>query len=63
VLMAACVGQQDLGMYNNAADICYVSLIVAQMNKIMNGVQTYSREGMNNKAADIIEGELYCCTN
>jgi hypothetical protein len=40
-----------------------VSFIVAQTNKIMNEVQTYNRQGMNNKAADIVEGELYCCAN
>jgi hypothetical protein len=38
-----------------------VSFIVAQTNKIMNKVHTYSRQGMNNKAADIVEGEFYCC--
>jgi hypothetical protein len=40
-----------------------VSFIVAQTNKIMNEVQTYNRQGVNNKAADIVEGELYCCAN
>jgi hypothetical protein len=40
-----------------------VSFIVAQTNKIMNEAQTYNRQGVNNKAADIVEGELYCCAN
>jgi len=40
-----------------------VSFIVAQINKIMNEVRTYNRQGMNNNAADIVEGELYCCAN
>jgi hypothetical protein len=61
--MAACVGQRDLGVYNNVADFCYVSFIVAQTNKIMNEVRTNNRQGMNNKVADIVEGELYCCAN
>jgi hypothetical protein len=32
-------------------------------NKIMNEVQTYNRQGVNKKVADIVEGGLYCCAN
>jgi hypothetical protein len=50
--MAAGVGWQGLGMYNNAA---YVSFIVVQTNKIMNEVQTYNRQGMNNVSFIVVQ--------
>jgi hypothetical protein len=40
-----------------------MSFIVVQTNKIVNELQTYNRQGMNNKVADIVEGELNCCSN
>jgi hypothetical protein len=40
-----------------------VSFIVAQTKEIMNEVQTYKRQGMIKKVADIVQGELYCCAN
>jgi hypothetical protein len=52
--MAAGIGRRGQGVYNNAADI---------VQRAFYEVQTYNRQDVNSKAADIVEGELYCCTN